>query len=79
MQTVDLRIALSDQVAREAQEAGLLTECGIERLIEDAIRREAGTKLLDAMRQLRDARVPPLTEDEIATEVAAVRAERRRV
>jgi len=78
MQTVDLKITLSDQVAREAQEAGLLTERGIERLIEDAIRRAAGTKLLDAMRRLRDARVPPLTEDEIAAEVAAVRARRGR-
>ena len=78
MQTVDLKITLSDQVAREAQEAGLLTERGIKRLIEDAIRREAGTKLLDAMRRLRDARVPPLTEDEIAAEVAAVRARRGR-
>ncbi|WP_295430132.1 hypothetical protein [uncultured Thiodictyon sp.] len=79
MQTVDLKITLLDQVAREAREAGLPTERGIERLIEDAIRREAGTKLLDAMRQLRDARVPHLTEDEIAAEVAAVRARRRRV
>jgi len=78
MQTVDLKITLSDQVAREAQEAGLLTERGIKRLIEDAIRREAGTKLLDAMRRLRDARLPPLTEDEIVAEVAAVRAWRRR-
>ena len=78
MQTVDLKITLSDQVAREAQEAGLLTEHGIERLIEEAIRRGAGTKLLDAMRRLRDARLPPLTEEDIAAEVAAVRARRRR-
>jgi cytochrome P450 len=74
MQTVDLKITLSDQVAREARDAGLLTEHGIKRLIEEAIRREAGTKLLDAMRRMRDANVPPLTEDDIAAEVAAVRA-----
>jgi hypothetical protein len=78
MQTVDLKITLSDQVAREARDAGLLTEHGVERLIEVAIRREAGTKLLDAMRRLRDGKVPPLTEDNIAAEVAAVRARRRR-
>jgi cytochrome P450 len=77
METVDLKITFSDQVARDAQKAGLLTEQGIERLIEEAIRREAGTKLLDAMRRLRDAKAPLLTEDEIAAEVAAVRARRR--
>jgi cytochrome P450 len=77
MQTVDLKITLSDQVAREAREAGLLTQRGIERLIEQAVRRESGRKLLDAMARLRDADGPPLTEDDIAAEVAAVRARRR--
>jgi cytochrome P450 len=77
MQTVDLKITLSDQVAREARDAGLLTQHGIERLIEEAVRRESGRKLLDAMQRLRDADGPPLTEEDIAAEVAAVRARRR--
>ncbi len=77
MQTLDLKITLSDRVAREALDAGLLTQRGIERLIEEAVRREAGRKLLDAMRRLRDAEGPPLTEDDIAAEVAAVRVRRR--
>ena len=77
MQTVDLRITLPDQVAQEARAAGLLTERGVERLIEEAVRREAGKRLLDAMRRLREANVPPLTDEEIAAEVAAARARRR--
>jgi post-segregation antitoxin (ccd killing protein) len=73
MQTVDLKITLPDQVAQEALAAGLITEPGVERLIEEAVRREAGERLLDAMRRLREANVPPLTEEEIAAEVAAAR------
>lgn len=38
---------------------------------------EAGKKLLDAMQRLRAANVPPLTEEEIAAKVQAVRAARR--
>jgi len=41
------------------------------------VRREAGKRLLDAMQRLRTANVPPLTEEEIADEVAAVRAARK--
>jgi post-segregation antitoxin (ccd killing protein) len=77
MQTVDLKITLPDQLAHEARAAGLLTEHGIERLIEDAVRRTAGSRLLDAVRRPRDAEGPPLTEEDIAAEVAAVRGRRR--
>lgn len=73
MTTFEVKLNLSDQVAQEAQRAGLLTEKAIERLIEEAVRREAGKKLLDAMQRLRAANVPPLTEEEIAAEVEAVR------
>ena len=38
------------------------------RLIEEAVRREAGKRLLDAMRRLRETNVPPLTEEEIDLE-----------
>jgi hypothetical protein len=43
----------------------------------DQVAREAGKRLLEAMRRLREANVPPLTEEEIATEVAAARTRRR--
>lgn len=77
MQTVDLKITLPDRVAQEARAAGLLTERGVERLIKESVRREAGKRLLDAMGRLREANVPPLTEDEIAAEIAAARDRRR--
>ena len=77
MTTVEVTLNLPDQVAQEAQRAGLLSDEAISRLIEEAVRREAGKRLLDAMARLREANMPPLTEEEIAEEVAAVRAGRK--
>ncbi len=77
MTTLELKLNLPDELAQEAQRAGLLTEQAVERLIEEAVRRQAGKKLLDAMQRLRAANVPPLTEKEIAAEVKAVRTARR--
>lgn len=77
MTTLEVTLNLPDQIAVEAKRAGLLSDQAISRLIEEAVRREAGKRLLDAMARLREANVPPLTEDEIAEEVAAVRAARK--
>lgn len=77
MQTIDLRITLSDQVAREARDAGLLSAPGVAKLVEEAVRREAGRQLLDAMKRLRDAALPSITEGEIAEEIRAYRARRQ--
>ena len=74
-----LTINLPDQLAKEAQDAGLLESGAIERLIEEAVQREAGKKLLDAMQRMRDANVPPLTEEDIAEEVKAARAAGKRL
>jgi hypothetical protein len=77
MTTLEVKLNLSDQIAQEAQRAGLLNGRAIERLIEEAVRREAGKKLLDAMQRLRDANVPPLTEEDIAKDIKAARAARK--
>ena len=77
MTTLDVKLNLPDQIAQEAQRAGLPSGQAISRLIEEAVRREAGKRLLDAMQRLRAANVPPLSEEEIAEEVKAVRAARK--
>lgn len=77
MTTLEVKLNLPDQIAREAKRAGLLNGRAIERLIEEAVRREAGKKLLEAMQGLRDANTPPLTEEDIAEEVKAARAARK--
>ena len=77
MTILEVKLNLPDQIALQAQRAGLLSGQAIERLIEEAVRREAGKKLLDAMQRLREANVPPLTEEEIDAEVKAVRVARK--
>ena len=78
MTMTTLTIELPDNLAKEAKDAGLLNSRAIERLIDEAVRREAGKKLLDAMQRLREANVPPLTEEDIAEEVKAARTAGRR-
>lgn len=75
--TTTILITLPDSVAREAQEAGLLTPDAIERLLREAVRRKAVGELFAAMDRLAEADIPPMTLEEIQVEVNAVRAERR--
>jgi len=77
MTTLEVKLNLPDAIAQQARRAGLLNGRTIERLIEEAVRREAGNKLLDAMGRLRKANVPLLTEGDIAEEVKAARAARK--
>ena len=77
MTTLELKVDLPDSLAKEAKAAGLLTPEGIERLLRDALRREAGRKLLEISKELQAANIPPMTMEEIQAEVDAVRAERR--
>ena len=73
-----LELKLTDRLARLAKAAGLLNQRAIERLLEEEIRRRAGEQLLDAMKRLTEANQPPLTEADIAAEVKAARAARKR-
>ena len=52
-------------------------ELAIQRLLEDAMRREAGRRLLQVAERLHAAGVPPMSEDEVVAEVKAERGERR--
>lgn len=71
----ELTVQLSDELARKAQAAGLLNDEGIERALRDALKREAGRKLLDIGKAMQD--LPPMSEEEIQAEIDAARAERR--
>jgi hypothetical protein len=55
----------------------LLTDSAIQRLLEEAMRQEAGRRLLRVAEQLHAAGIPPLSDEEIVAEVKAARAERR--
>ena len=73
----ELVVKLPDELAQRARTAGLLSDSAIQRLLEDAIRREAGRKLLAVAQRVQAAGIAPMSDEEIVAEVKAVRAERR--
>ena len=73
----ELVVKLPDDLAERARRAGLLTDTAIQRLLEEAMRREAGRRLQEVAERLHAAGVPPMSEEEIVAEVKAARAERR--
>jgi hypothetical protein len=76
MTTVE--IILPDQLAEEAQRAGLLSGPGLEQWLRDQIRARRRQQLFEAMdRMSAVAEPPPMTPEEVAEEIAAMRAERR--
>ena len=73
-----LEINLPDELARRAQEAGLLTSEAIAKLLREAMERWRGIdELFTAMDRMAVVDGEPMTEDEIQAEIDAARAERR--
>ena len=77
MTTLELKLNLPDQLAREAQAAGLLTPEALSDLLKDAMRRRAALALLAGAERAAKAGSKPLAMDEIQSEVNAVRRARR--
>lgn len=77
MTTLQLTLELPDNLASAANRAGLLKPEALERLLRDAVRRQAANELLTIADELTAANIPPMTMEEIQAEVDAVRAERR--
>jgi len=75
---ITVQISLSDQLAQEAQRAGLLSETAIEKLLREALRTERIARMTQAREQLAAQPLPPMTPEEIQTEIDAYRAEQRR-
>ena len=73
-----IQINLSDQLAQEAQRAGLLSEAAIEKLLRAALRNERIERMTQAREQLAAQPLPPMSPEEIQTEIDAYRAESRR-
>ncbi|HJX16946.1 MAG TPA: hypothetical protein VJ437_01990 [Acidiferrobacterales bacterium] len=69
-------IELPDQLAEQARKEGLLSPTAVQRLIEEAIRRLAGSRFLQTLDRLA-AVEPRLTPEEIQAEIDAARRERR--
>ncbi len=77
MAQVEIKLSLSDSLAREAEAGGLLTSESIEQLLREEIRRRRVSKLFEAADKLAALELPPLTESELEAEIQAVRDARR--
>lgn len=73
-----IEINLPDQLAQEAQSAGLLTQEAIEAMLREQLKKQAGERLNAFWADLPVEELTPEIEQEIVDEVRAVRAERRR-
>lgn len=71
-----ITLNLPDELAQQAQRAGLLQSDTLAALLREAMQKTRVQGLFDTMERLR-VQPPALTEEEIAAEIQAARAERR--
>lgn len=76
MSSVEIKLDLPDNLAREAETNGLLKPEAIESLLREEIRRRRVDGLFESADRLA-ASDEPLTEAEVEAEIAAVREARR--
>ena len=76
-----LEITLSDDVARKAAAAGLLTQAEMDDMLRARLRKDAGERLRVMMAQMQavDDGQPPMSPEDVAEEIRIMRAERRKV
>lgn len=77
MTTLELTLNLPDELANQAQAAGLLNSEAIEKLLREQLRKQAGEELRVMLNKVSASSEPPMSEDEIQAEINAYRAERR--
>ena len=72
-------VSLPDDLAQQAQAAGLLSEGAVARLLRRALREQSASERLGEIFEKLDAQgEPPLSDAEVAEEIAAARRERNR-
>ena len=72
----EITLTLPDNVAKEAEDSGLLKPAFITSLLKDELRRRKVNKLFAAMDKLAELG-EPMTEEEVMAEVRAARSTRR--
>ena len=73
----NITVSLPDELAQQAQSAGLLRPDAMERLLREAMKQRQVDDLFSTMGKLASL-TPQLTEAEIDAEIAASRVERAR-
>jgi hypothetical protein len=77
MTLLQLKVKVPDDLAREAEAAGLLTPKSLSNLLREAMRRQAGERLLAGVTRAKRAGSRPLSMRALQKEVKAVRAARK--
>lgn len=73
-----VQITLPDQLAQEAQRAGLLSPARLEKWLRDQLKDQLVDELFSAMDRMAGVNEPTvMSPEEVAHEIAAMRAERR--
>jgi hypothetical protein len=78
MTTLEVKLDLPETLVREAKKAGLLNAQSIEALLREAMRRRALGRFLQVSERVAPAGIPPMSEEEIQTEIDAVRRAKRK-
>ena len=77
MTMLQVKLNLPDRLAREAQDAGLLTPASLSKLLKEAVRRRAAQTLLAGAARASRMGGKPATAEAIQAEVNAVRRARK--
>lgn len=73
-----VQISLPDQLAKEAQRAGLLSSSRLEQWLREQLNTQHIEELFSAIDRMTSVAEPAaMSPDEVAREIAAMRAERR--
>ena len=73
-----VQITLPDQLAQDAQRAGLLSSARLERWLRDQLKTQRVDEFFRAMERIRGVDEPAvMSPEEMAREISAMRAERR--
>jgi len=73
-----VQITLPDQLAQEAEQAGLLSSQALEEWLRKQLKAKAAVELFEAMDRMAAVDDPPyMSPEEIAEEIRAMRAEKR--
>ena len=73
-----VQITLPDQLAQEAQRAGLLSPARLEKWLRDQLKDQHVDELFSAMDRMASVKDPvAMSPEEVAHEIAAMRAARR--
>lgn len=73
-----IQITLSDQLAHEAQRAGLLSQPALEKLLREQLQTQRQDEFFAAMGRMEQVAEPPtMSPEEVAGEIRTMREERR--